>query len=376
MLENRRSLAFLLVVLGALSLQAQNSGRPSGDCLVPCGEIRSGGPPKDGIPALTEPEWFDATDAWIDDEDIVLGVVRNGEARAVPLAIFFWHEIVNDTIGGERSVITYCPLTGSGLHFDGKTTQGGSDFGVSGSLWNNNLVMYNRGGEESWWGQMSSRAIVGPEVGESLTRLPIVETSWKTWKALHPDTLIISNITGFSRNYTRYPYGDYEELNQPPLFIVPSQYLDSRLPPKRRVLGIVGDQGTRAYPFNEMDPQAVINDVIESTPVLVVYDERSRMALAYNRQLDGESLTFVHQPHETEPFRLLDEQTSSIWNLSGEALSGPLAGQKLEPIVDSYIAFWFAWAAFHLSPDIYEAGSERSRVSAPVEDWMLRGVGT
>ncbi len=335
------------------------SQMPTGNCLVPCEEIISGGPPKDGIPALVDPEKLTADEAvWLNEQDVVLGIVRNGEACAYPLRILYWHEIVNDTGGGERSVITYCPLTGTGIHYDGQIDSGQTDFGVSGQLWSSNLIMYNRSGPESWWSQIYGQAIVGSALEEKLTRLPVVETRWGTWKRLQPNTKVLSNQTGYPNSYSQYPYGNYEQEDVPPnsLFIR-SKYLDDRLPPKRRVLGLNGDDTTRAYPFPQLQNEPVVNDTFEDEPVLVVHHPESRMALAFDRRVDNRNLTFSIAESELFPFGLRDDQTGSLWTILGEAVSGSLAGEKLKRRADGIVAFWFAWGAFYQGAEIYTAGS-------------------
>jgi uncharacterized protein DUF3179 len=287
---------FIYLVLSiayTLSTNNSNAQLPGTECLVPCNEIVSGGPRKDSIPALSDPAKINADDAgWLDDQDVVLGVIRDGEACAYPLSIFFWHEIVNDNVGGQRSTITYCPLTGTGMHFDASTPQGPSDFGVSGRLWNSNLLMYNRSGEESFWSQIKGKSIVGAELGKTLKQLPVVETTWETWKQLRPDTKVLSNQTGFARDYNVYPYGDYEKPSSPPKYtFINLNYIDSRLLFKTRVLGVPGTDGkSKAYPFPELESEWVVNDTYEGIPILIVHHPQSRMALAFNRSVAGKTL--------------------------------------------------------------------------------------
>ncbi len=351
---------FKLAIIAFLITQSQHSPHAVilDDCLVPCNEILSGGPPKDGIPALTNPEKVSAVDGdliWF-DEEIVLGVYRNGIACAYPLSIFFWHEIVNDEFGGDHSVITYCPLTGTGMHFDGETEFGLSTFGVSGKLWNNNLILYNRAGEETYWSQIFKQAIAGPHKGQTLTQLPVIETTWKTWKALYPDTLVMTNVTGFARDYTRYPYGDYESLHVEPLFSMESKYVDRRFPPKLRVIGLVGEDATKVYTFDQLEILPVVNDRFEDSPILVVYHGPSRMAVAYDRTIDGQTLRFRKSDADSgrQPFFLEDEQTGSLWTVTGTAIEGPMAGSQLTQRPDGLIAFWFAWGAFYSDPIVFD----------------------
>ena len=208
-----------------------------GFCTLPNDQVVSGGPGKDGIPALTDPPTFAAAEAtYMAEEDRVIGLVIDGVPVAIPHNILWWHEIVNYNTSSEQLAVTYCPLTGSSIVFD-RAVVGGAELGVSGLLYNNNLIMYDRNTEEALWSQMLSGAGCESSKNVSLTSIPHIEMSWAGWTDLHPNTRVISSSTGFTRNYTRYPYGNYEDLNNPDLlFRQPA--LDERRPPKERVLGI------------------------------------------------------------------------------------------------------------------------------------------
>ena len=175
----------------------------------PLNLILSGGPPKDGIPALTNPA-FAADAAYLFDEDLVLGVVINGVARAYPHNTGWWHEIVNDEIGGEFISVTFCPLTGIGLVFDA-TDETGEQFelGVSGLLFNTNLIMYDRRDGTTLYPQMTFTGLQGSREGQALSLLPVMETTWSTWKRLHPDTLVVAEGPYSVTRYGSYPYGNY-----------------------------------------------------------------------------------------------------------------------------------------------------------------------
>ncbi len=264
--------------------------------LFPSGQIVSGGVPRDGIPALTDPKMLAPFEAKMSDSDLVFGVVMNGEARAYPHAIGWWHEIVNDRVGGHPVVVTFCPLTGTGLVFDGDGGEGSKrvELGVSGLLFNTNLIMYDRRDGDTLYPQMIFKPINDNEVAE-LKLLPVIETTWGLWKQLYPNTLVVSDETGFFRNYTAYPYGAYRETSQ--VFFPLAQdrnNLSSLHHPKERVLGVRGESGTpKAYPFAAMGgDQAAINDTIDNNPILVVYYGEGRLAIPYSREVDGQTLTF------------------------------------------------------------------------------------
>jgi hypothetical protein len=164
----------------------------------------SGGVGKDGIPAIDDPAFLAAADASLDDGDVVFGLALDGEARAYPQSVLVWHEVVNDTVAGRPVSVTYCPLTGTALGFErGETT-----FGVSGDLVNSNLVMYDRA-TDSRWPQVLGTAIEGSLEGASLRQVPVVWTTWGRWRTVHPDTRVLSEETGFARNYDDDPYGGY-----------------------------------------------------------------------------------------------------------------------------------------------------------------------
>lgn len=344
----------LLIGLGLLGNYYAQA--PIADPIVPPGEIISGGVSKDGIPALTDPEKLSAGSAdWLSDDDYVLGIVRNGQARAYPLKILYRHEIINDTLGGDKSVVSYCPLTGSGIHFDGKVGNLRSDFGVSGMLWKSNLILYNRSGKESWWSQMLGRSVNGPHTGDQLTHLPIVETTWGTWKELYPNTKTLSLNTGYGINYQRFPYGNYEDLNAPAWgWAIPDKYIDDSLPPKRRVFGIMATDKAVAYPFDALGKYPVLNHIVDGEPLLIVHHADSRFSAAYERELNDQTLSFKKVDDTNRfPYTLRDSQTQSTWTLTGEAIDGPLKGAQLKQKSNAFVCFWFAWAAFYPEPVVF-----------------------
>jgi len=284
---------------------------PSGDCNVPCSEIRSGGPPPDGIPALDhEGRWSrpqaqqmvaaDTPEAeYLDDFDMVNGVHIDGEARAYPHNLLNWHENHVDAIGESEFNVTYCPLTGSAIVFP--ADQGAGDpmyFYVSGRLYNDNLTMFERGVDQvsaTFWNQVLRRGISGPRAGEQLEILPVVETTWVRWRQMHPDTLVASGITGYSRDYGRNPYSSRQLPDASPLVGASPQWEDF-YPNKSRVLALDGLDGTaRAYPFEELaafGDRVVVNDSLDGEPVVVVYEAEHRMALPFSRSFNGQALTF------------------------------------------------------------------------------------
>ncbi len=207
------------------------------DALIPPSQIYSGGPDKDGIPSLDNPEFVKVPDAdFIKDEDRVLGITINGVSKAYPVKILNWHEIVNDSIREVFFAITYCPLCGSGVAFDSSIDGQVLSFGVSGLLYNSDVLLYDRE-TESLWSQLLSKAVTGKYRGESLKMLPVKHTTWADWKYLHPATLVLSKNTGYKRSYSRNPYSGYEQSQH--LYFPVFNKAPKKYHPKERVLGLV-----------------------------------------------------------------------------------------------------------------------------------------
>ena len=334
--------------------------------LVDLSEIQSGGPPKDGIPAIDDPEFDSPADAaqWIDPREPVIVVSLNGETRAYPLQILTWHEIVNDSVGGVPVSVTFCPLCNASIVFDRRLDGRVLDFGTTGKLRLSDLVMYDRQ-TESWWQQISGQAIVGEMSGKVLDRIPAAIVAFEDFRRAYPEAPVLSRRTGHIRAYGRNPYRGYDRVDDHPFLF--NHSVDERLPPMERVLNISIGSTHRLYPFSLLEKTPVINDEVGSVPVVVlsrkgtlsVLDEgeisNSRTvpsATAYKRRLGDRVLSF-----ETRDGRLLDRETGSEWNLFGTAVAGPLAGRQLEPPPNG-VHFAFAWLAFNPDSQIYRAKAE------------------
>ncbi len=327
------------------------------DCVIPTSLFADGGVGKDGIPALTDPDFISADQVdFLAGDNRVIGFLIDGVAVAVPHNILWWHEIINFNFSDAlRLAVTYCPLTGSSMAFD-RASIGGGEFGVSGLLFQNNLTMYDRTDDESLWPQMNREAGCGPRTSARLPMFPVVEMTWDGWRALYPDTRVVSDRTGFLRNYTPsgYPYGNYEDPDNGAL-LFPMQ-IDGQRQPKERLLGIPDGDGGIAFPFFELDeagPYRVVHETVGGLDVVVFWDRAKEGAMAYRPRAAGQDLTF-----EARDAGLFDTQTGSRWQLDGRAAEGPLAGEQLEPVVEAYVSFWFAWAAFQPSTRLWEAPTE------------------
>lgn len=299
----------------------------------------SGGPPKDGIPSIDEPEFVsaDVATAWLDPGDPVFGLATEGGARAYPQSILVLHEICNDTVDGTPVSVTYCPLTGTAMGFErGETT-----FGVSGRLVNNNLLMYDRG-TETWWPQVLATAIPGPwnesPAIRSLTEFRVVWTTWDRWRAEHPDTRVLSRETGFAKNYDRDPYGSYDPRRgyyapgTSPMFEPLSE--DERLQPKRVVLGARTAEGAVAFLKDELRDAKALAGTLAGTPVVAVYD----------RALDT---GYVYENPDEEQFEYSDGRF-----VDGTGERHRPAALPLESIL-ALDAMWFAWIGFYPDTSLY-----------------------
>jgi hypothetical protein len=338
------------------------------DPLVDPDDIISGGPPPDGIPPIDEPKFLAPEDAtFLAEREPVLAVEIGGQARAYPLQIMTWHEIVNDEIGGVPVSVTYCPLCNTGIAFERPTIDGELlDFGTSGKLYNSNLVMYDRQ-TDTYWAQATGQAILGPLVGEQLTFVPARILSFGDWRAEHPDGLVLSRDTGVERPYGENPYEGLDTSERPFLF---AGELDERLPATSRVLGIARPGDEVAFPYEAVSAEAeggwaVVTERVAGEPIAVFWKAGTYSALdtqrivsgrdvgaiaAYRPEAEGRPLMF-----EVGPGGIVDRQTGSVWSILGRAVSGPLEGEQLVPelAIDS---FWFDWAAFHPETRIFAHG--------------------
>jgi thiol-disulfide isomerase/thioredoxin len=322
---------------------------------IPYSEVLSGGPPKDGIPAIDAPEYvtIEEADAWLADAEAVVVVEVEGVVRAYPVQILMWHEIINDTLGGRGLSVTYCPLCNTAIAFEREFEGQLLDFGTTGRLRFSNLIMYDRQ-TETWWQQATGEGIAGEFAGSELTAIPAFLIAWDQFKAVFPDGDVLSRRTGFQRNYGVNPYVGYDTAFNDPFLYQGPQTPDA-LPPMARVLTIDREDETVAFPYSALETEGVINETVGGLPVVVFWQAGTASALdraavgegkdvgnatAYAREVGGETLTFTA---EGDTFR--DAETGSTWNNLGQALSGELAGTALEPVV-SINHFWFSWAAF------------------------------
>ena len=328
-------------------------------------DIIPGGPPRDGIPPIDSPRYEDITSAddWIENLEPVILLDHQGEARAYPLQIMTWHEIVNDTINGDPVVVTFCPLCNTALVFRRPIVDGELlTFGTSGNLRKSDLVMWDRQ-TESWWQQFTGEAIVGDLTGTRLEAIPAAIISWEDFKTNFPEGMVLSIETGYNRSYGRNPYAGYDNINSYP-FLFLGDVEDGDIPPMARVVGLIleNNQGA-AFLLELLIENQVLNEMIGDQPVVIFWKEGTASALDSSRIALGRDIgsTGAFDPRVNDQvltFEVLgdglfqDQQTSSTWNHLGLALDGDLAGTQLIAL-PQHDTFWFAWAAF--VPDLSEA---------------------
>ena len=363
------------------------------ESLVDPSDIKSGGPPPDGIPTIDAPcyELAETVD-YLGDTAPVMAVEINGDARAFPLGIMTRHELVNTEIGGERVTVSYCPLCNSGVVYDRRVGNRILDFGTSGRLYQSSLVMYDRQ-TQSLWTHFNGQAIVGELAGAQLDFFPTQIVAWGQWLAANPKGAVLSPDTGYyaTESYNTNPYGGYETS---PGLLSPnfqSEDIDGRLPVKERVLGVTGPTGdsvairreqlrqTQVLHFNlgeGGDEQGFVAFSVAGTSSALdtgVIDQGRDIGAAgvFLAAAEGRPLTFEPLGAEggaaeggaaeggiaeggaavggATAFR--DVQTGSTWNILGQAVAGELTGQQLPPVV-FWDTFWFAWSTFAKGTEI------------------------
>jgi hypothetical protein len=376
--------------------------------------VLSGGPPPNGIPALGfAGDWQGAAEAtpaptfvtqkeasaWLADNEPVLVVAFGSEAKAYPMQILTWHEIVNDTLAGVPIAVTFCPLCNSGLAFDrhipldakakdavtalnAQATivevaadvlelykqQGSTEeitgmlevtFATSGMLYNSNLLMFDSY-TSTLWSQLGGDGNVGTLTGTKLLRYPAQVMSFADFKNAYPETLVLSRETGFNRSYGENPYLGYDVAGEP-AFLFDGE-VDGRLPPKTRVVTLELNGEVIAYPFEVLQQEHVVNDTVADEPIVLFWQAGTASALdkqtiadsqdvgsvgVFSRSVNSEPLTFTWNGEN-----FIDEETNSTWNLAGEAVAGSLQGMQLTLIIHDN-TLWFAWAAFKPETTIF-----------------------
>ncbi len=320
------------------------------DWLIPENQVFDGGPGKDGIPSVDSPGFSEQSRIdFLSPEDLVVAVNFGDEARAYPHPILDWHEIVNDRIGDISLALTYCPLTGTGIGWDRIVAGEETSFGVSGLLYNTNLLPYDRA-TDSNWSQMRHECVNGERQGQVINTYHVVEMSYATYQKMYPDGMVMNTNTGFSRNYGVYPYGNYRTNTQ---LIFPITNEDDSLHPKERVLGMIVGEAVKAYTFATFPGEEItaIEDQVGGEEVVVIGSEALNFITGFNRKLTDGTLLSFEAVQDQFPAVLRDNEGTE-WDAFGNAVSGPRMGERLETPLN-YIGYWFAWATFNPEIEIF-----------------------
>ena len=387
---------------------------------IPLEEVIRGNPQPNGIPSIGhEGDWLDWTSPtsppefisqeeaslWLGEQEPVISIMLNGEAKAYPLQILTYHEIVNDSIGGIPIAITFCPLCNSAIAFDRRillteehrtlqlqnndqlifsdlddtlieayafqnshlpqfVTALEVTFGTSGLLYNSNLLMFDSK-SSTLWSQIMGRANIGILTDARLLKYPAQIISFDEFQTSYPNALVLSRETGFNRPYGNNPYPGYDHISSPAfLFRGPT---DNRLLAKERVVSIGLKEDSVAFPWNLLREVHVVNHYVADTRITVFWKDGTTSALdttkigngkpigavgVYNRNVDETVLTF-----RWDGAHFRDIETNSKWALTGQAIEGTLQGRQLEPISHDN-TLWFAWAAFKPETRIYQLDVE------------------
>lgn len=368
-------LACLMLVIGSLALQgvlAMMADRPMElsswktnwtRYSVDRSELQSGGPGKDGIPALLEPRFVTVDQArqWVEDSEPVIHLHIGSRHRAYPLQILIWHEIVNDTVGDIPVAATFCPLCYSGLVFDRRVAERTVTLGVSGFLRHSDMVMYDHQ-TESLWQQFTGEALIGDLVGHRLRQLPGQIMSFRQFASLAPEGRVLSRETGHRRDYGRNPYRGYDTIESKP-FMYQGPY-DGRLAPMERVVGVTLGGKSRAYAYRYLNQVHVVNEVWAGQTLAVFWQSGTRSALdqpaiaesrdvgatgVFDRRVGDLVLTF-----RSQGTHFVDHQTGSTWTLAGRATAGPLAGTQMDRVPHGDY-FAFAFLVFYPAAEVASA---------------------
>jgi hypothetical protein len=407
-------LLFFFWVAVAQPSAFESIGVDSSKTAIDRARVLSGGPPPNGIPALGfAGDWQGAAEAtstpifvtqqeasaWLADREPVLVVAFDSEAKAYPMQILTWHEIVNDTLAGVPIAVTFCPLCNSGLTFDRRIPlgakakdavtalnpeatilevtpdvlelyrqQGGTEeltgmlevtFATSGMLYNSNLLMFDSH-TSTLWSQLGGDGNVGTLTGTKLLRYPAQVMSFADFRNAYPESPVLSRETGFNRRYGENPYLGYDVAGEPAFLF--DGVVDGRLSPKTRVVTLELNGEVIAYPFEVLQQEHVVNDTVGNEPIALFWQAGTVSVLdkqtiadsqdvgsvgVFSRIVNGETLTFIWNGEN-----FVDEETNSTWNLAGEAAIGSLQGKQLTPIIHDN-TLWFAWAAFKPETTIF-----------------------
>ena len=298
----------LLAGLASPLIAQSKNGFDLSNATIPVREIHSGGPPRDGIPAIDEPQFWSISraDTFLRPDDEVVSFVHQGDARAYPLRILVWHEIVNDTVGREPVAITYCPLCGTSMIFGRSFGGEATTLGVSGLLYNSDVLMYDRA-TDSLWSQLKMVAVSGPRAGTTLDWLASQIMPWQQWKARYPDGKVLSTETGHSRNYSRMPYQGYENT---PRTMFPVSGNRDDFSPKTWVAGVIVNSQAHAFELAQLGERG-----------------------GWEGRIGGREVSVSHKDEAVEVTDVANGET-----------------------IPHVLAYWFAWQAFYPETAVWPKG--------------------
>ena len=331
--------AFLVAACGGSGGDDGNAQTGEG-WLIPTGNVADGGPGKDGIPALEQPTFAPASFVTLVEPDDLVIVVRDGDQiKAYPEDIMDYHEIVNDGPSNAPFIVSYCPLTASAIGWRGRATDANPTFGVSGLLYNSNLLLYDRQ-TDTHWSQMLQLAVNGSRIGQRPETVQVLETKFATLVSMYPDAVVMTRNTGHFRDYDQYPYGSYR---QSPFLLFQTAPFDNRLHPKERALGIHTDSAAKVYQIAGFgDSTQVINEQFNGQSIVVIGNSALDFAAIYSRELSDGTILSLNPVPDDLPNVMIDSE-GNVWDVFGTAVSGPRTGEQLAS-VRAYTAMWFAWA--------------------------------
>lgn len=297
-----KKISFVAVAIGLLAI-IFSGGKPKSS--IDTGKIISGGPGKDGIPSIDKPKFTLVSDSKnsFKDDDLVMVVTLENQTRAYPILIMNWHEIVNDKIGNTPIVVTYCPLCGSGITYKRVLNNEEVQFGVSGKLYNSDLLMYDRK-TDSLWSQITGEAVAGSLTGQKLEMLDTNLIDFSSLKQKYPNAQVLSKDTGFSRDYSKSPYGDYDKSSQ---IYFPVEHQSDKLFAKDRIIGIELNGKFKAYKFDSLKQEREVKDYINSQQITLIMDDKDQVTVT---DQNDKKINFIN-------------------------------------------TFWFAWVAFHPDTAVY-----------------------
>lgn len=311
--------------------------------------VLDGGPGKDGIPALNNPGIVRATDAvYMKDDDLIIGFKDGDDMIAYPHKILDWHEIINVDVNNVSMAIIYCPLTGTGVGWNRQMPNNvKTTFGVSGLLYKNNIIPYDRA-TDSNWSQLRLECVNGELKGRKSDDIVLIEMKWGLWKEMYPQTLVISDNTGFNRNYDEYPYGSYKINNN--FFIFPIEPLIGNVPAKERVHVIIADDEAKYHRFRNFSDANIRRYTFQNKEYLTVGNQEFMVSFELNSLTSD--LIFEYKFDGTEV--ILTDNEGNNWNVFGEALSGPRKGNFLNLAKTSMMAYYFSLESFYPGAKLFD----------------------